>query len=48
MIGRIILTAEEMRAAEAEAIAAGAPVEIMFEQTSNGQLIPEWRVVTHG
>jgi hypothetical protein len=26
-------------------VPAGAPVELMFEQTSNGQLIPEWRVV---
>jgi uncharacterized OB-fold protein len=23
-----------------------APVEVMFEETSTGQLIPEWRVVT--
>jgi uncharacterized OB-fold protein len=23
----------------------GSPVEVMFEQTSNGQFIPEWRVV---
>lgn len=29
-------------------VPAGAPVELMFEQTSNGQLIPEWRVVTNG
>jgi uncharacterized OB-fold protein len=24
----------------------GAPVELMFEKTSNGQSIPEWRAVT--
>ena len=29
-------------------VPAGAPVELMFEQTSNGQLIPEWQVVTTG
>ena len=26
----------------------GAPVEVIFEQTSNGQLLPEWKVVAHG
>jgi uncharacterized OB-fold protein len=29
-------------------VPAGAPVEVMFEQTSNGQLLPEWKVVAHG
>ena len=27
-------------------VTAGAPVEVMFEQTSNGQLVPEWQVVS--
>ena len=27
-------------------VPVGAPVELMFEQTSSGQLLPEWRVVT--
>jgi uncharacterized OB-fold protein len=26
-------------------VTPGASVEVMFEQTSNGQFIPEWRVV---
>jgi uncharacterized OB-fold protein len=26
-------------------VTPGAPVELTFEQTSNGQLIPEWRVI---
>jgi uncharacterized OB-fold protein len=26
----------------------GAPVELIFEETSNGQLIPEWKVVANG
>ena len=26
----------------------GAPVEVIFEQTSNGQLLPEWKVVANG
>jgi uncharacterized OB-fold protein len=26
-------------------VTPGTPVEVMFEQTSNGQFIPEWRVV---
>jgi uncharacterized OB-fold protein len=26
-------------------VPAGAPVELMFEKTGNGQLIPEWRVI---
>ena len=25
-------------------VPVGAPVEVMFEQTGSGQLIPEWRV----
>jgi len=29
-------------------VPAGAPVQLIFEQTSNGQLIPEWQVVTNG
>ena len=28
------------------AVPAGAPVELMFEQTSTGQMVHEWRVVT--
>ena len=28
-------------------VPAGAPVELIFEKTSNGQMIPEWQV-THG
>jgi len=27
-------------------VPAGAPVELIFEQTSTGQLLPEWRVAT--
>ena len=27
------------------AVPVGAPVELIFEQTTSGQLIPEWRVV---
>ena len=27
-------------------VPVGAPVELIFEQTSTGQMIPEWRVVT--
>jgi uncharacterized OB-fold protein len=27
-------------------VPVGAPVEVMFEQTSTGQLLPEWRVVS--
>jgi uncharacterized OB-fold protein len=27
-------------------VPTGAPVEVMFEQTSNGQFVPEWRVVS--
>ena len=27
-------------------VTPGAPVKLMFEQTSNGQMIPEWQVVT--
>ena len=26
-------------------VPVGAPVELIFEQTSTGQMIPEWRVV---
>ena len=26
-------------------VTPGAPVEVIFEQTSNGQLIPEWQVI---
>ena len=26
-------------------VPVGAPVEVMFEKTSNGQSIPEWRVI---
>ena len=26
----------------------GAPVEVVFEKTGNGQMIPEWQVVAHG
>lgn len=26
----------------------GAPVEVIFEETSTGQMIPEWKVVAHG
>jgi hydroxyethylthiazole kinase-like uncharacterized protein yjeF len=33
--GRIILTAEEMRAAEARAIAAGTPVEALMDRAGN-------------
>jgi uncharacterized OB-fold protein len=27
-------------------VPVGSPVELMFEQTSTGQFVPEWRVVT--
>ncbi len=27
-------------------VPVGAPVELIFEQTSTGQMIPEWQVVT--
>ena len=27
-------------------VPVGAPVELMFEQTSTGQWLPEWRVVS--
>src|SRR5262245_27070433 len=27
-------------------VPVGAPVELIFEQTNTGQMIPEWRVVT--
>ena len=27
-------------------VTPGAPVDLIFEQTSNGQLIPEWQVVS--
>jgi len=26
-------------------VPVGAPVEVVFEATANGQLVPEWRVV---
>ena len=28
------------------AVPGGAPVELMFEQTSIGQMVPEWRVAS--
>jgi uncharacterized OB-fold protein len=27
-------------------VTPGAPVKLVFEQTSNGQMIPEWQVTT--
>jgi hypothetical protein len=27
-------------------VPVGAPVELIFEPTSTGQMVPEWRVVT--
>ena len=29
----------------ADEVPVGAPVEVVFEATANGQLVPEWRVV---
>jgi len=43
MTGRIILTAEEMRAAEAAAIAAGAPVETLMERAGIAAAEAIWR-----
>ena len=28
-------------------VPVGTPVEVVFEETANGQLVPEWRVVEH-
>lgn len=43
MIGRIILTAAEMRAAEEKAIAAGTPVEELMERAGKGAAEAIWR-----
>jgi len=43
MIGRVILTAAEMRAAEAAAIAGGAPVETLMERAGAAAAEAIWR-----
>jgi hydroxyethylthiazole kinase-like uncharacterized protein yjeF len=42
-VSRIILTADEMRAAEAEAIAAGTPVETLMERAGQAAAEAIWR-----
>ena len=43
MTGRVILTAAEMRAAEAAAIAAGTPVEELMERAGKAAAEAIWR-----
>ena len=43
MNGRIILTAAEMRAAEAQAVAAGTPVETLMERAGTAAAEAVWR-----